>query len=187
MPVFGELLGHDFDELGISVCSVSGTNFLPYVRLLGKDGFGIPFAVLTDFDPQSNGGSLGIPRVLKLLKELLDPKEYEGLASDAERLKCAPVYGLFLNTHTLEIDLFESGCQESLCRTLVELTESNAVKGRAEGWQQDPITLDKEQFLKDIGAVGKGRFAQRLASYLAAGYCPFYIEEAIKYVAARCR
>jgi putative ATP-dependent endonuclease of OLD family len=96
------------------------------------------------------------------------------------------VYGLFLNTHTLEIDLFESGCQESLCNTLVELTENNAIKERAEGWRQDPSSLDKEQFLKDIGAVGKGRFAQRLASYLNADCCPPYIEEAIKYVAARC-
>src|SRR6185312_7425248 len=42
----------DFDALGISVCSIGGTNFAPYVRLLGPSGLDIPFAVLTDFDPK---------------------------------------------------------------------------------------------------------------------------------------
>ena len=42
----------DFDSLGISVCAIGGTNFAPYVRLLGPNGLDIPFAVLTDFDPK---------------------------------------------------------------------------------------------------------------------------------------
>jgi putative ATP-dependent endonuclease of OLD family len=186
VPVFGKLLEYDFDELGISVCSVSGTNFMPYVKLLGKEGFRTPFAVLIDFDPQSDGTSLGCSRALKLLGEMMDREEYEAL-TDEERLAQAPELGLFLNSHTLEIDLFESGCYEGMCKILVELTDNSAAKERAEGWREDPNTLDKKQFLKDIGAIGKGRFAQRLASYLDADGCPPYIEEAIQYVAARCR
>jgi len=184
--VFGELLGHDFDELGISVCSVSGPNFLPYVRLLGKDGFGIPFAVLTEYDPKDDGTSRGGPRVIKLLGELMERGEYEAL-SDDERLARAPALGIFLNSHTLEIDLFESGCHRSICKTLIELADSRAVKLRALDWCKEPNSLDKSQFLNDIGAIGKGRFAQRLASRINASCCPPYIEEAIKYVAARCR
>src|SRR5262249_1012681 len=41
----------DFDRLGVSVCSIGGTNFAPYVRLLGV-GLDIPIAVLTDYDPK---------------------------------------------------------------------------------------------------------------------------------------
>lgn len=180
-------LGFDFDELGISVCSISGTNFAPYVRLLGTKGFRIPFAVLTDFDPQNDGESLGRARVLNLLEELMEPEEYKGLAEDTERLKRAPDSGLFLNSHTLEIDLFESGCHASMCETLIELADSAIIKVRAKGWCKDPATLDKKRFLQDIETVGKGRFAQRLASRIDADCCPPYIEEAIKYVAARCR
>ena len=186
VPVFGKLLKQDFDELGISVCSVSGTNFLPYVRLLGRDGFRIPFAVLTDLDPKDDGTSLGGPRVLKLLEELMEPDEYEGLSGE-ERLARASDFGIFLNTHTLEIDLFASGCNESMCKTLIELAENNAARERAEGWREEPSTLDKVRFLEDIRAIGKGRFAQRLASHIGADCCPPYIQEAIKYVAAKCR
>ena len=190
VPVLGKLLKYDFDfdfdELGISVCSVSGTNFSPYVRLLGKDGFRIPFAVLTDFDPQADGTSLGRSRVIKLLGEMMDREEYDELSDDGRFVR-APELGLFVNNHTLEIDLFESGCHESMCKTLVELTDNSAAQERAKGWCKEPDSLDKERFLKDIAAIGKGRFAQRLASYIGAAGCPPYIEEAIKYVAAKCR
>lgn len=186
VPVFGELLGHDFDELGISVCSVSGTNFSPYVKLLGKDGLGIPFAVLTDFDPKDDGKSLGVPRALKLLEELMEPQEYEGLLDDKERLAGAPNHGVFLNTHTLEIDLFKSGCHRGICKTLIQLTDNREAKLRALGWWKEPDSLHKEQLLKDILAIGKGRFAQRLAGRIHAADCPPYIKKAIEYVAERC-
>ena len=42
----------DFDALGITVCSIAGTNFVPYTRLLGSKGLDIPFVVLTDYDPK---------------------------------------------------------------------------------------------------------------------------------------
>jgi len=171
VPVLGKLLKQDF---------------LPYVRLLGRDGFRIPFAVLTDLDPKDDGTSLGGPRVLKLLEELMEPDEYEGLSGE-ERLARASDFGIFLNTHTLEIDLFASGCNESMCKTLIELAENNAARERAEGWREEPSTLDKVRFLEDIRAIGKGRFAQRLASHIGADCCPPYIQEAIKYVAAKCQ
>ena len=115
----------------------------------------------------------------------MKPEEYEAL-SDDERLERAPQWGVFLNSYTLEIDLFKSGCHESMCNVLIELAENNAARERAEGWHAEPDSLDKEQFLDDIGAIAKGRFAQRLASYVEKEGCPPYIEEAIRYVAARC-
>ena len=38
LPALGKARGVDFDELGITVCSVAGTNFAPYVELLGTKG-----------------------------------------------------------------------------------------------------------------------------------------------------
>lgn len=185
VPIFGKLLGYDFDELGISVCSVSGTNFAPYVKLLGKNGLGIPFAVLTDYDPQENGSALGPSRVIKLLAEAMDRQEYE-VKSDSERLACAQQHGVFMNSYTLEIDLFESGCHREMCKTLIQLTDNRAAKLRALGWCKEPASLDKPQFLQDVGAISKGRFAQRLAARIDANCCPPYIREAIEYVAAKC-
>jgi putative ATP-dependent endonuclease of OLD family len=186
VPAFGKLLGHDFDELGISVCSVSGTNFTPYVRLLGRNGFQIPFAVLTDYDPRDDGKPLGVSRVLSLLGEMMEREEYDALSADDERLARAPELGVFLNQHTLEVDLFESGCCRSMCKTLIELADNDDAKRRALGWCRDSNSLDKPRFLKDIGVIGKGRFAQRLAGRIKADGCPAYIKEAVEYAAARC-
>jgi putative ATP-dependent endonuclease of OLD family len=43
VPVLGKLNNFDFDDLGITVCSVSGTNFLPYIKFLGSTGLDIPY------------------------------------------------------------------------------------------------------------------------------------------------
>lgn len=185
LPILGKLNGVDFDELGITVCSVAGVNFAPYVKLLGPRGLNLPLAVLTDRDPQPGGTSLGETRVQQLLTHLLDRKTLTG-KSAADLLKIAPTVGVFLNKHTLEVDLFESGLQSSVAATLAELAESAAARTRAEAWQKDPKSYDKVRMLNDIGAIGKGRFAQRLASHISDKTCPQYILEAINYVATRC-
>jgi putative ATP-dependent endonuclease of OLD family len=81
LPIFGKLMGVDFDALGITVCSVAGTNFQPYVRLLGPKALNTPFAVVTDRDPQDKGEALGETRIQKLLAEVVEPKEYKGLSA----------------------------------------------------------------------------------------------------------
>ena len=43
-----------------------------------------------------------------------------------------------------------------------------------------------EQMLQDIEAIGKGRFAQRLASRLKGDICPQYIRDAITFIADKC-
>lgn len=186
VPTLGRLSGCDFDELGITVCSVAGTNFAPFVRLLGPSGLNIPFAVLTDFDPRDGGGNLGEKRILDLLplvvpEEELDGKDPSELLANASRL------GLFLNEYTLEVDLFKCGREKSMCRTLTELTKSKAAQTRAESWRDSPGTMNEAQLLKDIEAIGKGRFAQRLAGNMKNSRCPDYIKEAIEYVVERCR
>ncbi len=46
LPVFAETMDSPLDHHGITVCSVSGTNFRPYAKFLAA--LDIPFAVITD-------------------------------------------------------------------------------------------------------------------------------------------
>ena len=186
LPIFGKLMGVDFDALGITVCSVAGTNFLPYVRLLGQKALNTPFAVVTDGDPQDKGEGLGEIRIRKLLAEVLEPKEYKTLSTSKKYMLIAPTKGFFVGDHTLEVDLFRSGQHKSMCAALKELSDSGAVQERAKGWEKEPTKVEPEQLLSDISAIGKGRFAQRLAASISKDICPSYIKEAIAYVAKRC-
>jgi len=184
VPILAKLIGHDLDELGISVCSVSGTNFAPYIKFLGDDGLGIPFAVITDYDPDENGGELGLNRV-EALVELITGEEPE-FEDEEALLDAAEAMGIFLNEYTFEVDFFRSGRHNSMCKTLSELTTNGAAKKRAAAWKEDPNALDPEQMLKDIDAIAKGRFAQRLASRLKGDACPKYIRNAVAFLAAKC-
>jgi putative ATP-dependent endonuclease of the OLD family len=181
VPRLGKLIGIDFDEMGISVCSVDGTNFGPYLQFLGRNGLNIPCAILTDLDPRKNGAAMGIVRTRTLMKLL-------GMGDEAEQIPdqdipaIASGLGIFLNEQTFEIDLFLAGNQEKMCDVLAELTANGAATKRAMALKQDPATIDRKQFLKDIEEVGKGRFSQRLASVLDGAVCPKYISDAINYV-----
>jgi putative ATP-dependent endonuclease of OLD family len=184
VPAFARLCGLDLDQLGISICSVSGTNFAPYVKFVGPTGLNIPFAVLTDFDPLPTGANLGENRVAQLLQIIgaAVPKQVGNPLRAAASAK-----GIFLNDYTLEVDLFKASRHEDLCQSLIELASSKVAETRAAAWMKQPETLDVARFLGDINLIGKGRFAQRLATNLKAGPCPAYIKDALDYVAAHCK
>jgi putative ATP-dependent endonuclease of the OLD family len=184
LPRLAELAGFDIDRLGISVCSVAGTNFAPYVKLLGPKGLSVPFAVLTDLDPLTDG-NLGIPRARKLLEVLDDEADFE-TSTDDEIRQAAEEQGIFLNGYTFEVELFQAGNHEVMCNALARLAASKVGTERARGWNDDPSTLDQVRMLRDINAIGKGRYAQRVASTMMSGVCPDYIREAIQHVADRC-
>jgi putative ATP-dependent endonuclease of OLD family len=182
VPRFGELLGYDFDQLGITVCSVGGTNFEPYAKLLGTHGLEIPHAVMTDLDPVQGGVSLGTGRITRLLgvtlgeptvRESINANGLEGLAQKS---------GVFLNSHTLEVDLWRANAVQPFCDTLAELAESHSAAERATSWRARPAEVSLDELLADVGRIGKGRFAQRLAPRLRREHCPEYIEQAIQYV-----
>ncbi|WP_434478896.1 ATP-dependent nuclease [Gemmatimonas sp.] len=187
LPAFGRMLNFDFDELGISVCSVSGTNFAPYVKLLRSDGLDIPFAVLTDWDPSAEPDvpALGHGRVRDLLS-LLGGPTLDEFADETTVRTAGATHGIFPNNHTLEVDLFRSGQHEAISDVLCELTKNGACRTRANRWRGAPGTLDTAVFLSDIKPIGKGRFAQRLAQRVTGNACPAYITQAIAHVATRC-
>lgn len=196
VPVLAKQQGYDLDELGISVCSVSGTNFEPYLILLGPEGLDMPVAALTDMDPRppkSDGTErrpLGPQRVVNhMLVHLVAENTWK--ANDFDKLLAmAPKYGVCMNAHTFEVDLFQSGLHEAFAEAMEDVSGSARARERMKGWAGDPKTLEVETFLRDIEAVGKGRFAQRLASVIIASdlkACPSYIITGVKYVASKCR
>ena len=191
----------DFDRLGVSVCAIGGTNFRPYVRLLGPAGLGIPFAVLTDFDPkgvetsqedadpddEGVTDSYGENRVVNQIMRLLMNQDKWGELSFQQVLNTAPRYGVFLNAFTFEVDLFK-GAKRQFAKAIKGLTDNKKMSTRFEDWSKKPESLDPKRFLKDIDSLGKGRVAQRLAGILLAekvDACPAYISAALKYMKAK--
>lgn len=183
IPVLAAREGYDLDALGITLCSVGGTNFVPYVKFFGPRGLNLPLAVLTDYDPQEDGGSLGEDRVAnEIVPALL------GDSAPKSRSKClaiAEANGVFLNDYTLEVDLLRCGYYSSAAKSMAELCSVKAAVDRAEKRRASKMLDDERRFLRDIGYVGKGRFAQRLAAHISKSRlkkCPDYIVKALKHV-----
>lgn len=192
----------DFDALGISICSIAGTNFAPYIRLLGPAGLNIPFAVLTDFDPKGQAGSqedadpddkgvgnsYGKNRVVnQIMSEIMDNTEWNKL-SFSQILARSKARGVFLNKFTFEVDLFKEGAADHFAEAIRQLTGNKKMHERFDDLASDPNKLDATTFLKDINSIGKGRVAQRLASILLSegnDVCPPYIKAALKYMKAK--
>ena len=193
VPAFAESIGAPLDQLGITVCSVAGTNFRPYVKFL--EGLGIPFAVITDWDPRNGKTPLGYNRSLNLVREIEKIRTGEEPEDLIEELKALENYddfgarcedfGIFTNSNTLEIDLFEDEFAASIIATLREQKMSAARKAVVDGWEADASTLDEKLLLDMIEIIGKGRFAQRLISHIAGVEPPAYISNAIKFVRDR--
>ena len=186
LPALAKANGIDFDELGISVCSVAGTNFYPYMELLGEHGLRLPVAVLTDGDPAEDGTQRGEDRVLRLLQTLVASHDLTTLPR-TQQLELARTRGLFVGAHTCETDLFRSGAHHEIAETLRELAPGGAARARAQAWGTAPHTLAPVRMLQDITRIRKGRFAQRLSTRVTAGHWPNYMREAVEYVRTRCR
>lgn len=194
LPVFAASMGHDLDHLGITVCSVSGTNFTPYAKFL--TALGIPFSIITDWDPRAQGGPLGFNRSWKLVETIettrtgTSPKalikELRAIEDGHKFATRCEAHGVFSNIDTLEVDLFkDENFTQSIVETLRETSWSSEREGWIDGWEDDAETLDVDNYLKLIDVVGKGRFAQRLASRIKGVVPPTYIGDAISYVVDR--
>jgi putative ATP-dependent endonuclease of the OLD family len=193
VPAFAHSIEKPLDHLGITVCSVAGTNFVPYAKFLA--GLGIPFSVITDWDPQEEKKPLGYNRSLKLVSTIERVRTGESPANLIRELnslidyndfchRCEE-YGIYSNIHTLEVDLFREGFRSAIIETLRERRFGADRMAWIDEWEADPKELDKPRFLSLIDEIGKGRFAQRLASRIDGLAPPDYIARAIMYVAER--
>ncbi len=195
VPLLAARAGYDLDSLGTTVCSVSGTNFVPYVKFFGPQGLSIPFAVLTDLDPYStkDGKSQDYGRSrAHSLCPLINPKAK--LPKDVQDSAFYEKYGIFLNNSTLEIELNGSGCidlmngvMQGLCDVAVARERFQKLADEAKKTKSVIQLDDTKRFIKDIEYVGKGRFAQRLCAEICEldpkhNVCPPYILKAIKHV-----
>tara|TARA_R110001606_G_scaffold384560_1_gene547542 strand:+ start:1828 stop:3627 length:1800 start_codon:yes stop_codon:yes gene_type:complete len=194
LPVFAETMGNSLDHHGITICSVSGTNFRPYSKFL--TALGIPFAIITDWDPRGVRKPRGFNRSLNLVKTIERARTDEDPTALIEELReiddfdafgerCEE-FGIFSNIDTLEVDLFkDEDFTAEIIATLREHRFSAQRQALIDGWEADPETLDIDTYLGLVETIGKGRFAQRLATRIAGTAPPDYIREAIEYVVAR--
>jgi putative ATP-dependent endonuclease of OLD family len=184
VPAFATACGLDLDALGVTVCSIAGTNFLPYVKLVGPDSLDIPFIVLTDRDPIGDGSPLAYGRVSKLLKQLgVDDEDLDEYDADG-LFECAENDGIFVNDTTLEVDLFEMGMGPAMATVFAKSATTYGPKRQVmvKGWLDDPASLDEDKFLGLVEDVGKGRFAQALAGHIQAAHCPEYMKKAFTFI-----
>lgn len=182
-------LGSSLDEYGVSVCAVNGTDFAPFRRLLSKSGLAITNLVITDGDPrQFKEGVVraGLQRGIRLLPEAEERDEVQAhldSGEDGEACKSLAEQGVFVGEDTLEVDLLD-GFSDAIKETYSELRGSEVASQKfnaaADGAHFDSAA--KRDFLTRIEAIGKGRFAQRLASKVGETKPPSYIEQAIDYV-----
>lgn len=182
VPAFAEELDIPLDRLGISVCAIGGINFAPYVKLLGPSGVAIPHVILTDLDPMEGRRPLARRRIETLLGLTRPGRDY-AVMEEAEIFRRGERRGMFVNTSTLEIELFAAGLARRMGRILrSELSLAQATRDRIDGWVADPATVDTVRLLDLIERVGKGRFAQRLAGRATAATCPAYIRAGLEFI-----
>ncbi|MCV0368902.1 AAA family ATPase [Filomicrobium sp.] len=182
IPAFAESLGIPLDMLGITVCSVSGTNFTPYVKLLGPHGLNIPHVILTDRDPNGANPPLVRRRLINVLRLVENGVNYTPLDADAVIARAEP-FGYFVNSNTLEPELFCGGLAEAMQAVIEEeLSINQGTRDLIQGWVDDTETLDEERLIKLIERIGKGRFAQALAPHVDEDTCPDYIRQALEHI-----
>lgn len=184
VPAVAQSIGLDLDVLGITVCSVEGADFVPYRLLLAA--LEIPHVVITDGDLDKAGRLVGLKRGARLLSAAEvegalklyddeDDNELRSLLADA---------GIFVNHSTLEVE-YAIASPETLQAAYGEL-EPSAFKRAAmvtalEGAGNDDRDLDRK-LTGRIGSLGKGRFAQRLASHLETAEHPDYLVDALEHL-----
>lgn len=189
IPTLAEELDISLDEHGVSVCSVAGTNFLPYVKLLCA--LGIPFAVITDFD-MIDGKPRSYERCLKLTRTIDTARGGADTDSLIAAIKAIDNYdetyekfeefGLFVNDSTLETEMFGGDYAEAMIATLREHNFGAERLALLDAWETKPSDVDAKILIKMIEQMGKGRFAQRLASRIEGLTVPDYIANAINHV-----
>jgi len=191
VPAVAANMGKALDEYGISVCSVHGTDFVPYAKLLGPNALNIPFVILTDGDwYKARGGdqlSRGLRRAVAVAVAIGHPSsaKLEGMFRSrqwAELYKAANEIGVFIGNSTLEVDLFDAGHGQEVVDTLRELGATEATAGALQEFAEREGSLNDEDvktLLNAIERFGKGRVAQRLAGTIDIERCPAYIKDGV--------
>lgn len=192
LPGFAESMGYNLDQLGITVCSVAGVNFGPYIKLAAS--LRIPFAVITDWDPLD-----GSKQPLGKMRSISIWNAFCSVRPDAQRLTpdnvrwfeqsnfeaCAPVFrnmGIFVNSLTFEIAIAHTpGLKEALLDILDEQGFGALRSSRIKSWRSGQPVVPA-QLLAMVADVSKGRLAAKLKKKAPGLAPPEYITAAIQHV-----
>jgi putative ATP-dependent endonuclease of OLD family len=192
IPGFAEAMGLNLDELGITVCSVAGVNFEPYVKLAGS--LGIRMAVITDWDPlDGSKPPLGKARAISIWDAFcaVRPENYKLSAEwkawfvDKGFEECSDVWkkaGIFLSPQTFEVSVANTPILKDALLNILDAQGFGSLRSsRIASWRagQDP---DPGQLLAMISDIGKGRMAAKLKKKAIGLAPPEYIAAAIQYV-----
>ncbi|AXF43604.1 MULTISPECIES: AAA family ATPase [Acinetobacter] len=196
VPSFAELLEQDLDGLGITVCNVAGTNFNPYVKL--AEGLGIPFTVITDWDPlDGTKPALGRARCVGIWDSLCEVnteldilteknRKWAETASFEEFSSSFSNVGIFLNNETFEVAIVQT---PNLSSVLLEILDEQGFGStrtkRINEWKTDYSKIDSTQLLAMVKDIGKGRLSGKLIKKISGGeliQVPKYIQDAIEYM-----
>lgn len=190
VPRFAEELAADLDGLGITICSVAGTNFTPYAKFL--EALQIPFSIITDFDPDGDRGqkrTVALSRLLDGMRTEKYDEEYFGELLETDDWprfdESIEEFGVFTNGDTLEMDLFKGAFTASIIEGLREGNFGRERMARIDAWEKNPTTVNRKQLLAMMEDIGKGRFAQRMIARIGGLEVPGYIARAISYVVDR--
>lgn len=178
VPALAKAAGFDLDEYGVVVVNVAGTDFAPYVQLLGTHGLQVPHVVVTDGDPLrgSKRSEQGLQRAAQLvedddLREQLEADidelrrlEQEGASREALSLRrtlqdtCA-AEDIFVGDSTLELDLL-SLLGDELAVAYSEL----ASERRAEGMARDILLILDAEGTADMVTAPTQALADRASA-----------------------
>ena len=197
VPAIATKMKKSLDEYGVTVCSVHGTDFAPYAKLLGPNGLNIPFVILTDGDWYTSRVkeilSRGLRRAVSIAETIASPVSAD-LAALFESRRWDELYegaasaGIFVGAKTLEVDLFDSGHGQEFVETFKELKASTGVISAIEAMvnAKTQLTGDNiEILLTVLKRFGKGRIAQRFAGKVDIDRCPDYIKAGIDALVGR--
>ena len=203
IPCFAKLIGAELDRFGIVVCNINSTNFSPYKQFV--DSLRIPNVIITDGDyyhvkdgkrvygdlssDDHDIGYAGNERALDICRLFMEEEVVEELSTNsfAVQDKTFGHVGIFVGKHTFEIDMFQKSTvpdKKILCQVFNDLTS-----GGEKQKTNFESNLKAKEYTKCLSAIesshsqiGKGRFAQRLASDCTKTMIPGYVKNAIKYI-----
>lgn len=209
LPSFAKLLGYDLDRFGIIVCNVNSTNFAPYLTFASS--LCIPTAIITDgdyyyiqekkkifgdmhSDSHEHAGYAGNERGLDLCRLFVEDEEIDELVEQdfSEQDQYLSNKGIFVGVYTLELDIFQK-CTDADLKMVNDVFSELTIGGsrQKQNFENDlhdgcfPKCLARIESYHN--QIGKGRFAQRLASVCTESMIPEYIEDAITYICERVR
>ncbi len=205
VPSFARVKGYDLDRLGVVICNINSTNFEPYCRF--ASALGIPYVIITDgdyyhiVDEKKHFGDMeeashigkgfdGIDRIYRIYQGAVDP-EYPHW-NDEEKRKYFETFGTYIGEYTLEIDIFKKSIgsdRDILCSIFNQLTNGGQTQKKNFSAELSSGRYNKclAKIESTYSGIGKGRFAQRLATYVSASMIPEYVSNAIDAIVKEVR